>query len=290
MRFGAHESIAGGLQHAVGRGEQDGCEALQVFTTFNTRWAARALSDEEASLFRSEAARVGWPLLAHAHYLINLASPDAQLWRRSGAALAEEVERCEQLGVDAVVVHPGAHVGSGERCGLARAARALGEVLRRCAGFTTRVLVENTAGQGSVLGYALPQLGWLLEHTRGGERLGVCFDTCHAWAAGYDLRRPAGYRATIEALRREVGLETVRAFHLNDARGALGSRRDRHASVGEGQIGLRGFARLVNEPCFADTPAVVETPPDADGQSSFARNIQTLKSLRRRQRAASGSS
>ena len=283
MLIGAHESTAGGLHAALARAEADGCEALQIFTGYNTRWAPRPLDHEQASLFRSEAARLPrMPLISHCCYLINLASPDRALWRRSVEAVVQELERCETLGLAGAVLHPGSHMGLGERAGLRRVARALGEVHRRTVGFTTRVLLENTAGQGTNLGHRFEHLGWLLTETALGERLGVCIDTCHAFAAGYELRGASGYARTLEALSCAVGLGRVAALHLNDSRRERGSRVDRHTQIGEGALGLDAFARLVNDPRLAGMPGIVETPPEPDGRSSFARNIDTLKALRRR--------
>jgi deoxyribonuclease-4 len=281
MRIGAHESIAGGLHLAFDRGEADGCEAMQLFTSFNTRWAPRRMDDVEASIFLSRADGLGWPLMSHGSYLVNLASPDPELWQRSLEATLEELCRCETLGLGQLVIHPGAHMGAGPGAGLRRISRALGEIHRRTAGFAVRVLVENTAGQGTVLGHRFEQLARILEQTPEGHRLGVCVDTCHAHAAGYDLSAPGGVERLLEQIARTVGLDRVRAFHLNDCKAEAGSRRDRHAHVGQGTCGLAAFARLVNEPRFAGLPAVVETPPEENGSMSFARNIRTLKGLRR---------
>jgi deoxyribonuclease IV len=282
MLIGAHESVAGGLHTAFARGEADGCEAMQLWTGYNTRWAPRVIDDEDASRFCSEAAHLGWPLLSHASYLINLASPDPALHRRSLEALLLELERCESLGIAGVVLHPGSHVGAGEAGGIRRVGRALAELHRRTPGFAVRVLLENTAGQGHTLGHAFAQLGRIIAATwHQPERLGVCIDTCHAFAAGYDLRDAAGYDAALAELAAALGgLERVQAFHLNDSRKGPGSRVDRHASIGEGQLGTAPFVRLVNDPRFAAVPAVVETPAEPDGSSSFARNIRTLKGLR----------
>jgi len=280
MLIGAHCSIAGGVHLALGRAEADGCEAAQIFTTHNTRWAPRPLPDEEASLYLSEAARLGVPVFSHTTYLINLASPDRALRERSMDALVEELERCETLGLLGAVLHPGAHMGDGEDAGLARIAASLGAVHRRTAGFGARVLLENTAGQGTGLGSDLGHLGRLLEQTHAGHRLGVCIDTCHALAAGYDLRDAAGYEAFVETLAREVGLERVLAFHLNDSKRALGTRVDRHEHVGQGELGLEPFRRLVNDARFAQVPAASELPPDEPGGYSFRRNVEALQSLR----------
>jgi deoxyribonuclease IV len=282
MLVGAHESTAGGLHRALGRGEADGCEALQIFTSFNTRWAPRAPSDEEASLLRSEQARLGWPLLSHACYLVNLASPDEELRRRSLEALYQDMLVAESLGVDGLVLHPGSHLGDGAPAGIRRVAAALGELHRRTRGYHLRILLENTAGQGDSLGARIEELGQLLDRTPQGDRLGVCLDTCHACAAGYALASAAGYERTMALLQRCVGLDRVRAFHLNDSRRPCGSRVDRHAHIGEGALGLRAFRRLVNDPRFTAIPAIVETPPEPDGTPSFARNIAVLKRLRAR--------
>ena len=280
MLIGAHESIAGGVHFALGRAETDGCESLQIFTTHNTRWAARPLPDEEASLFHSEADRLGLPVLSHTSYLINLASPDADLRARSLDALTEEVLRSETLGVDGVVLHPGSHMGDGVDIGLGRVARCLGELHRRLPGLHARVLLENTAGQGNGLGSDLAHLGRLLCETYQGERLGVCLDTCHALAAGYDLRDRAGYALTFQTLDREIGLANLRAFHLNDSKRELGSRVARHDHIGQGELGLEPFRWLVNDARFEGIPGVSELPPDEKGGYSFRRNVDVLKGLR----------
>ena len=280
MLIGAHQSIAGGVHLALGRAEADGCESLQIFTTHNARWAARPLPHEEASLFHSEADRLGLPVLSHTSYLINLASPDPDLRTRSLDALTEEVLRSETLGVDGVVLHPGSHMGDGEDKGLERVARCLGELHRRLPGFRARVLLENTAGQGNGLGRDLAHLGRLLSETHQGERLGVCLDTCHALAAGYELRDEAGYTHVFETFEREIGLPNLRAFHLNDSKRELGSRVDRHDHIGEGELGLGPFQRLVNDARFEAIPGVSELPPDVKGGYSFRRNVDVLKGLR----------
>ena len=283
MLIGAHQSIAGGVHLALGRAEADGCESLQIFTTHNTRWAARPLPHEEASLFHSEADRLGRPpLLSHTSYLINLASPDGELRARSLDALTDEVLRSETLGVDGVVLHPGAHMGDGVEAGLARVAGCLGELHRRLPGMRVRVLLENTAGQGSGLGHGFWQLGRLLAETHQGDRLGMCLDTCHALAAGYDLGTAAGYEATFHELQREVGLGNLCAFHINDSKRELGSRVDRHDHIGEGALGLEPFRRLVNDARFEAIPGVSELPPDEKGGYSFKRNVDVLKGLRGR--------
>ncbi len=280
MLIGAHHSISGGIHLALGRAESDGCEAVQIFTSHNARWAPRPLPDEEASMFRSEADRLGFPVISHTSYLINLASPDPGLRERSLDTLTEELLRCETLGVDFVVLHPGSHMGDGEEIGLARVARELGELHRRCPGFHARVLLENTAGQGRGLGSDFAHLGELLDQTAGGDRLGVCLDTCHALAAGYDLGTERGYEAALTELDREVGLDHLLAFHLNDSKRPLGSRVDRHEHIGGGELGLEPFRWLVNDARFQDIPGISELPPDEKGGFSFRRNTDVLKDLR----------
>jgi deoxyribonuclease-4 len=279
MLLGAHESVAGGLHTAIARGRQDGCEAIQIFARPSAQWRARPLELEEISGFRSEHAAVGWPLLSHTSYLINLGATDPVILAKSCAALEEELVRAEELGLDHVVLHPGAHVGRGEEEGLARVCASLGQVLLRTRGFRVRLLLELTAGQGSCLGCTFAQLGRLLQDTRGGDALGICFDTCHAHAAGYDLTSEEGYDQAFAQLHREVGLSAVRAFHLNDSKTALGSHVDRHQEIGDGTLGLYPFWRLVNDPRFAQVPAILETPSGPDKQPSFARNLARLRAL-----------
>src|SRR5436190_4151659 len=210
MLLGAHESVAGGLPTAVARGRQDGCEAIQIFARPSAQWRARPLDREEISAFRSEHAVVGWPLLSHTSYLINVGATDPVILGKSCAALEEELVRAEELGLDYVVLHPGAHLGLGEEQGIARVCATLGQVLGRTRGFRTRLLLELTPGQGSRLGCSFAQLGRMLEGTRGGEALGLCFDTCHAYAAGYDLTTDEGFERAFAELDREVGLPALR--------------------------------------------------------------------------------
>lgn len=279
MLLGAHESVADGLALAIARGREDGCEAVQIFARPSAQWKARPLAPADVSAFRSEHAAVGWPLLSHTSYLINLAAEDALVLGRSIGALQEEMERAEELGLDGVVLHPGAHLGMGEAEGLRRVSAALGALMTRTRGFHARLLIELTAGQGSCLGCSLEQLERLLTDTPGGAQLGICLDTCHAFSAGYDLSSEAGYDATFDELTRRVGIEAVRAFHLNDSKTALGSRVDRHEEIGDGTLGLYPFWRLVNDPRFARVPGILETPSGPDKQPSFKRNLGRLRAL-----------
>ena len=279
MLLGAHESVAGGAWNAIARGRADGCEALQIFARPAQQWRARPVDPVEVSMFRSEHAAVGWPTMSHASYLINLCAGDPVILDRSRDALVEEMFAAENLGLDFVVLHPGAHVGAGRDDGIATAAQSLSEVHRRTRGMRVRLLLEITAGQGSCLGCRFDDMAALLERARGGDTLGVCFDTCHAHAAGMDLSTEEGYERVFDAFARIIGIERLRAFHLNDSKTPAGSRVDRHAEIGDGYLGLLPFWRLVNDPRFASVPGVLETPSGPDKQPSFARNLARLRAL-----------
>ena len=280
MRLGAHESIAGGLDKAFLRAQEVGCEAVQLFVKSNRQWKATPLTDEDVQRFQERQAETQIaPVVAHASYLLNLAAPDEKLWVRSRDTLLLELERCERLGIPWLVLHPGSHKGAGEEKGLARIAQALGEIHERTPGYRTRILLETMAGQGTNLGYRFEQLAWLLENTPQGERLGTCFDTCHVFAAGYELRTPEGYAETMRQFDEIIGIHTIGAIHLNDSQGELGSRKDRHAHIGEGHLGLEAFRLVVNDPRFRDLPGLLETPKSEDLHED-RENLERLRSLR----------
>ncbi|HEY2517743.1 MAG TPA: deoxyribonuclease IV [Polyangiaceae bacterium] len=279
MLFGAHESVAGGVATSFGRARTDGCRALQIFTKNSNQWKEPALTPEGIASFRSARAEYGAiPVLSHASYLINAASDDGELFQKSIDALVAEVERSSALGVDYVVFHPGAHLGKGEGVGLAHVCEALEAVHARTPNATARILLENTAGQGTCVGHRFEHLQAIFEGVRTAERLGVCFDTQHAFAAGYDLSTDAGYDATWSALASSVGLSRVKAFHLNDSKKPLGARVDRHENLGEGLLGLRTFWRLANDPRFDLLPAVVETEP-REGAEPYKAEVALLRGL-----------
>ncbi len=278
-RFGAHMSISGGVYTACERGRRAGCDVVQIFSKNQQQWRARPLTDSEIAHFKEAQITEGVPVvLVHDSYLINLAAPGDDLWHKSLAAFHEELERCAQLGVPYLVTHPGAHVGSGEEAGLRRVVEALDRVFEANAGAGVTVLLETTAGQGSSLGRRFEELARIIEYSRYPDRLGVCVDTCHIFAAGYDIRTPEQYAATIEELDRVIGISRVKAFHLNDSQKDLGSRVDRHTHIGEGCIGLEGFRALVNDDRFADLPMVLETPK-GDDLADDMRNLATLRRL-----------
>jgi deoxyribonuclease-4 len=288
-RLGSHMSIAGGMPTAVERAVSVGATALQVFVKSSNQWAARPFADGEVDAFRAAArdAGIAAHVVAHASYLINLASADDALWERSTEALGVEVERCAALGIPALVVHPGSPKDAGAEAGIDRVAAALDRVLGvrgaaagRRAG--VRVLLETTAGQGATLGRTFQELGAILERTRCPGRVGVCFDTCHALAAGYEFRTEAGYRRTFRDLDRAVGLSSLAAMHLNDSKFDLGSRKDRHEHIGRGSVGLDAFARIVNDRRFRGIPMVLETPKDEKTLAEDRVNLATLRGLVRR--------
>jgi len=273
-------SIAGGVDKAIDRGQEVGCETIQIFTRTPRRWKAREFEEEEVEGFKRKREKVGInPVFAHDTYLINLGSPDEELWRRSIAVFEDELARCDALGLPFLVVHPGSHVGQGEEAGLARIAAALSLVVARKPGYRAQILLEITAGQGDTLGYTFQQLAQLIKLTEGSERLGICFDTCHAFVAGYEIRTPGGYDTTFEELNELIGLERLRVFHLNDSKGDLGSRLDRHEHIGKGYLGLEPFHMLLNDERFRGLPMVLETPKGPKMEEDIE-NLRVLRSLR----------
>lgn len=279
VKFGAHMSTSGGLYKAFALGEQAGCDTIQIFSKNQQQWRAKPLLDEEIARFRAEQSRSGLgPLVVHDSYLINLASPNDELWEKSIAAFREELERCRLLGIPYIVTHPGAHTGSGEDAGLARETVAFDRLFAEGAGGDTLVLLETTAGQGSTLGYRFEHLAYLIEHSQHPERFGVCVDTCHILAAGYDIRTPETYAATFEAFDRIIGIGRIKCFHLNDSQKGLGSKVDRHAHIGEGEVGLDAFRQIVNDPRFVDLPGILETPKN-DDLAEDIRNLATLRGM-----------
>jgi deoxyribonuclease-4 len=279
--LGAHMSIAGGYYKAAEAAASFGMETVQLFTKNNNQWRAKPLTDEDVRLFREAVAagNLRRPC-AHDSYLINLASPDDELWQKSLDAFVHELERAEALGLCGVVMHPGSHVTSTEDEGLARVSEALDETLRRTAGFAVEVWLEVTAGQGTNLGWRFEHLARLIESSRQPQRLQVCVDTCHVFAAGYSLDPGDGYDATFQQFDDLIGVERIRAFHLNDSKREQGSRVDRHEHIGQGRIGLEPFRRLLKDPRFADLPMYLETKKEQrDGEEMDAVNLRTLRSL-----------
>ncbi len=254
-------SVAGGLWRACRPAAELGCDCIQIFVKNQRQWSAPRLKEPDVVEFRRTAAECRLdPVIAHAGYLINVASPDPATLSRSRRALIDEFERCEQLGLQGLVLHPGAHMGQGTPDGLKRACRTLTAILRQTRGYSTRLLLETTAGQGSCLGSTLSEIGHLLNELADERRVGVCLDTCHLFAAGYNLRTERGYDRLRAELAQHVGQGAVGCIHVNDSAKPCGSRVDRHAHVGRGRIGLAGLARLVRDPSFARVPKILETP------------------------------
>jgi deoxyribonuclease-4 len=257
-------SIAGGLHLAALRGAEVRCTALQIFSRNSNQWAAKPLADEEIALWKETLASHPMETMVHDSYLINLASPDEALFQKSREAFLGEAHRCVALGIPRLVFHPGAHMGAGEAAGLDRVAQALDWVDERLGGAPVTLLVENTAGQGSSLGHRFEHLAGLLDRVRRPALLGFCIDTCHLLAAGYDFRDADGYRAVFSEFDSRIGIDHIRAFHLNDSKKDCGSRVDRHEHIGRGFVGNPSFARILHDPRFRHAPKVLETPKTDD--------------------------
>ncbi|HSL21202.1 MAG TPA: deoxyribonuclease IV [Vicinamibacterales bacterium] len=292
-RLGAHLSIGGGLPRAVDRALVSRCDTLQIFTKSAGQWRARPLPDREIEEFRARVRTSGIaPVFAHDSYLINVAAANPLLRRQSIAALWEEIERAEALGLDGLVMHPGSYTTGTESDGLKLIAEALGELLSRRR-LKTTILLEHTAGQGTNLGHRFEHLAAILDGLKWTKKVGVCLDTCHLVAAGYDITHERGYRQTFRQLDAAVGLDRVRAFHLNDSKKPCGSRVDRHEHIGKGCLGLETFRRLLNDRRFAALPMLLETPKDVVAERTRsataltvdrydAMNLATLRGLMKR--------
>lgn len=271
-------SIAGGLYKALERGAQTGCDVIQIFVRSNQQWAVKPLTDEAIERWEEARRRTGVrPEMVHGSYLVNLAARERKLRERSFRAFALEYERCGLLGIPYHVIHPGAHVGQGEAKGIAYIAEALDRLFDEQPDNPTRVLLENTAGQGTCVGHRFEHLRDIFAASRAPERLGVCIDTCHTVAAGYDLGSEAGWRATFRALDRTVGWRRVCAFHVNDSKTPLGSRVDRHEHIGRGHLGLGAFRFLVNDRRFVGLPMTLETPKPTEEADRL--NLDVLRAL-----------
>lgn len=279
--LGAHMSIAGGYYKSAEAAGRAGCDCVQLFTKNNNQWRAKPITDDDVERFRNALKENGIKHpVSHASYLINLASPDDELWKKSIDAFVVELERAEQLGIPFVVVHPGSFTSSSEEAGLKRISKALDEVHKQTRGITARCLLENTAGQGSNLGHRFEHMAEIIEKARDPERLGVCIDTCHAFAAGYPMDSEKEYKATIRQLNATVGLKQVHALHLNDSKKPLGSRVDRHERIGRGEMGLAPFGHLMNDRRFARKPMYLETPKGEErGKDLDVINLATLRGL-----------
>jgi deoxyribonuclease IV len=290
-RLGAHMSIAGGLPRAVDRAQASRCDAMQIFTKSVGQWRARPLPPEEVAAFRARVRESGiHPVVGHNSYLINLAAADPALRAQSVAALGEELDRAEALGLDGLVMHPGSYTSGTEAEGLRLIADGLAGLMRARPRAKTMVLLEHTAGQGTNLGHRFEHIAAIIERLRGSARVGVCLDTCHLLTAGYDICSEEGYLQTFREFDRLIGLDRLKVFHLNDSRKPCGSRVDRHEHIGKGCVGLEPFRRLLNDRRFATLPMLLETPkmdtPESrrlgDVDPWDARNLRTLRRLLKR--------
>jgi deoxyribonuclease-4 len=275
---GAHMSIAGGMHLAFERGKRVRCRTIQIFLKSSNQWKAKPLTEFDRIQFQTAQKSSGiGPVIGHDSYLINLASPDRFLREKSLAAFIEEMRRANFMGIPHLVMHPGAHVGAGMQAGIDRVAKALNRALD-AVGPPVSILLENTAGQGSSLGWRFEQLASILERIIDPDRVGVCFDTCHAFAAGYDVGTAEGYEDTMREFDRAIGLCKIRVFHVNDSKRELGCRVDRHFHIGRGCIGLEAFRCLVNDARFSAVPKILETPKGT-GFREDMRNLATLRRL-----------
>ncbi|MCK4341874.1 MAG: deoxyribonuclease IV [Phycisphaerae bacterium] len=281
-RFGAHLSIAGGMHKAIAAALRMRCQTVQVFVKNQRQWRATPFDPDDLERWHTLAATPGFgPPIAHATYLINLASPNRALQARSRTAFAEELQRCQTLKIPYLVIHSGSATDANIDRGLARVAKALNRIFDRQPNLQTVPLLETTAGQGTGLGRSFEELGEILRRIEEPRRVGICIDTCHVFAAGYDIRQPAEYRALIELAEREVGLAQIRCWHLNDSKGECGSHLDRHEHIGRGHIGVAGFRNLLSDPRFLDVPMILETPKgtDAAGRDWDRVNLRRLRTI-----------
>lgn len=277
LLLGAHMSIAGGLEQAILRGESIDCTTIQIFTKSNRQWRAKPITEKAITLFKNtQDQSIINPVIAHASYLLNLGTPDRTLMKKSVTSTKEELERCEHLGIPYLVMHVGAYLKSNEQICLQRISDNLNEIFHAIPG-KTMILIENTAGQGSNVCYSFEQIALLRRQSSFKKRLGVCFDTCHAFAAGYDFRTPKNYRQMWRKFDTLIGLPHLKVIHTNDSKNNLGSRIDRHEEIGKGKLGLEAFRLLVNDPRFFDIPKILETPKKT--LQDYARQMRLLKSL-----------
>lgn len=280
MLIGAHMSVAGGLHLSFERAVKVGCQTMQIFTKSNRQWNAKPITEEDVAAWqKARAANPVWPVLTHDSYLINLASPNPEIWEKSVAAFIDELARSAMLDIPYLVTHAGAHMSSGEQAGIQRLADTLNRVFRESeASEKVMILLETNAGQDTAIGYKFEHWGEVLAKLDKPERVGICFDTCHVFAAGYDLTTLESYSQTMADFDKYIGLDKLKAFHVNDSKKGLGCRVDRHEAIGQGAMGLEPFRFLMNDPRFADIPKVLETPKGPDGVEDIE-NLAQLRNL-----------
>ena len=279
MLLGAHVSVAGGVDTSFKRAVELNCTAFQIFTKSNRQWKAKPLNPEEIERYHEQQVETGiTPVICHASYLLNLGTADDAVWQKSIEALIVELERCERLKIPYLVIHPGAHLKAGVEAGLARVSQGLDIVHERLPEVEVKVAVEITAGQGTTLGSTFEEINQIITACQQSDRLAVCFDTCHALAAGYEFRTPESYRTMIDTFDQVVGLDRLTVIHVNDSVKDLGSHVDRHTHIGEGCIGLEPFGYFLNDARFQKVPFLLETPVDKDPEDNL-RNLAALRGL-----------
>jgi deoxyribonuclease-4 len=277
--IGTHVSAAGGLHRGIERGLRIGCTTIQVFTKNSNRWDAGPIADEDIQNYKTAQGNATIaPVVAHAAYLINLCAASPAVLRRSRAALADELQRCEAFGLTGLVVHPGAHMGKGENEGIPRIAESINIVHENTPHFQTLTILETTAGQGTSVGYRFEQLRRIIDTIEQNDRVAVCIDTCHLFAAGYPIHTEAGWYATMREFDDILGFSRLALVHVNDSRRKLGSRVDRHEHIGKGEIGAEGFRMLMNDPRFRALPKILETEKSEDMHEDIE-NMAVLRSL-----------
>jgi len=279
LLIGAHMSISGGAFNALLYGEELGCTTIQIFTKNNNQWKAKELTSDDVKRFveNQKKTKIS-PVVGHNGYLINLASPKENVYDLSMESMYVELKRAELLGLPYLVIHPGSHLGSGEKKGMMKIARSLDRLHRRTKGFKVKICLETTAGQGSAIGYRFEHLAEIIERVKENDRLGVCYDTCHTFAAGYDIRTKKAYQSTFKEFDRIIGFSRLKVIHVNDSLKDLDSRVDRHQHIGEGKIGLGGFRLLMNDKRWAKIPKILETPKEGETEKDM-RNLKVLRSL-----------
>lgn len=277
--LGAHMSIAGGIFNAPERGVKVGCGVIQVFTQNSNQWKGKPISDSDVKLFKDKWCESGLnEIVSHDIYLINLGAAPGEVRDKSLAGFREEMERCARLGITKIVMHPGAHVGDGEEIGIRRICEAFDQLFTEAKAYTGRVLLETTAGQGSNVGYSFEQLRAIIDGSKFPERFAICYDTCHTFAAGYDITTPKGYEQVFDEFDKILGLPLLQCFHINDSKKGLNCRVDRHEHIGQGAMGVEPFRLLMNDPRFAKVPKILETPKGDNDEMDLA-NLKLLRGL-----------
>ena len=280
LLLGAHMSTSGGISTAFDRGASIGCTTMQVFVKNNNQWRAKPFTDDDIESYKTAAvkSRIA-PVFAHAAYLINLCAASPTILQKSRDAMVDELERCNALGIKGLIFHPGAHLGKGEQEGINAIAESLNIIHERAPGIESLTVLETTAGQGTAVGYRFEHLRSIIDQVDEAARLAVCMDTCHVFAAGYDISNKRGWEETIEEFDNLVGLDRLVAVHTNDSKKELGSHVDRHEHIGKGMIGIEGFTLLMNDPRFENIPKILETPKEEDMREDIE-NMDILRSLR----------